>query len=1318
MAAFMLWTGCARASLLEGRGRVTPSRSGEGVDGAPSGAKTRFVATTIPMVDSGAWPAGGGETGALIRTLDWSATPLGPVQAWPRALRTAVDVMLSSPVPTAVLWGPAHLQLYNDPYIPIARDRHPGALGRPALETWDDADEFLRPTLDGVLAGGPAVVMRDQRILLRRADGTIEERAFLATFSPIPDDDGGVGGVFHPLHETTQAMEALRESEERLRLTLGAADLGIWDHDLATDLFHLDDRAQALYGLPPVADVPTFLGRVNPLDRERLADEFGAAMDPARRGPVSTEYRVASGDGADRWVRVRGRVRFSSDGADARPLRGMGTVQDVTDERRADEALREDEARRAFLLDLSDRLRPLLDAEEIQYEAARALGRHLRASRVGYAEAQEDEETVVVARNYTDGVPGVEGRHHLDDFGPQLLRAFRAGRTVVHTDIAADRSLTEAEKAAHGALQVAAMADVPLVKAGRLVAVLFTHYARPHAFSAAELSLVETVAERTWDAVERARAQAALRENEQRLRLALEVAELGTWTWDLRTGEGHLDARSAEITGLPAGHLPDVARAQAASIHPADVAATQSASAAGMASGEPFDLAYRTLHEDGRVRHVASRARVSLDAAGQPARLVGTNRDVTDEREAEARLRASEEQYRTLFESIEDGFCVIQVLLDEEGQPVDYRFVEANPVFGAQTGLVDAVGRTALEMVPDLEPFWTRTYGGVALTGRSARFENHAPSMGRWFDVNAFRVGAPGEHRVAILFKDITARKVAELERERLVAALQVERERLVEVIRRAPAFMAVLRGREHVLELVNDAYQQLIGHRDVVGKPLFQAVPDARGQGFEELLDRVLETGEPFVGRGMPLQLQRTPGAPLEERTIDLAYVPLTEPDGTRSGIVVLGTDVTEQVRSRREIEGARDRAERLQALTAALAGARTRDEVADVVVADMVVALGAHTGSLAGRDPEGDALVLLRTVGFPAPVRAGVARQPLDLRSPLIDCYRTQAPVWIQSREGPDGLDTRWPPISPVWDALGVASAAFLPLMAAGETVGVISFAWAGPRSFSPEEREFLLALGRQAALGLERARLFEAEHAARAEAERANRAKSEFLAVMSHELRTPLNAIGGYAELMEMGIRGPITAQQREDLRRVQTSQRHLLGLINEVLNYAKLETGTVHYEVADVRMRDALTGAEALVAPQAAAKDLVLDVAPCPPGVCVRADAEKVRQILVNLLSNAVKFTDRGGRVDVGCEVLETVVRVHVRDTGIGIPHDQLDRIFEPFVQVRADLTRTAEGTGLGLAISRDLARGMGGDLAAESTLGSGSTFTLTLPRAEG
>ena len=237
-----------------------------------------------------------------------------------------------------------------------------------------------------------------------------------------------------------------------------------------------------------------------------------------------------------------------------------------------------------------------------------------------------------------------------------------------------------------------------------------------------------------------------------------------------------------------------------------------------------------------------------------------------------------------------------------------------------------------------------------------------------------------------------------------------------------------------------------------------------------------------------------------------------------------------------------------------------------------------------------------------------------------------------------------------------------------------------------------------------------------AARAEAEAANRAKGEFLAVMSHELRTPLNAIGGYAELIEMGIRGAVTDLQKEDLRRIQASQRHLLRLINDVLSYAKLESGEEHYSIEAVSMHDAVSAAETLVAPQVRSKDLMLTLGDIAPDLTVLADAEKLRQIIVNLLSNAVKFTGQGGRIDVACVVEGARVMVRVSDTGIGIPAEKLEMIFAPFMQVQGDLKRAYEGTGLGLAIGRDLARGMDGDITVESVPGTGSVFTLELPLA--
>ena len=231
-------------------------------------------------------------------------------------------------------------------------------------------------------------------------------------------------------------------------------------------------------------------------------------------------------------------------------------------------------------------------------------------------------------------------------------------------------------------------------------------------------------------------------------------------------------------------------------------------------------------------------------------------------------------------------------------------------------------------------------------------------------------------------------------------------------------------------------------------------------------------------------------------------------------------------------------------------------------------------------------------------------------------------------------------------------------------------------------------------------------------------ANRAKSEFLAAMSHELRTPLNAIAGYVQLLELEVHGPLAPEQHAALERVQRSQRYLLSLINDILNFAKLEAGRVEYSTEDVVLADAVAHIAPMIEPQVAAKHLDYAVR-IDPGIIVRADAEKLWQILLNLLSNAVKFTECGGRITVDTGVRGDgsgptgVVYVRVTDTGAGIPANRLGAIFEPFVQIQRTLANPSEGTGLGLAISRGLARGMGGDLRVRSVEGTGTTFTLML-----
>ncbi|HEX4684402.1 MAG TPA: PAS domain-containing protein [Gemmatimonadaceae bacterium] len=546
------------------------------------------------------------------------------------------------------------------------------------------------------------------------------------------------------------------------------------------------------------------------------------------------------------------------------------------------------------------------------------------------------------------------------------------------------------------------------------------------------------------------------------------------------------------------------------------------------------------------LHHVDDVTRRELERQAEATARHATERSLRDSEEARTEADASRQRLAAVLASIADAFY----LLDR-----DWRFTYVNDAAEPllQTTRERLLGRSLWDAFPGViaSPF-ERPYRQAMATGRSTSVEAYFPPLGTWFDVHTY----PWSGGLMVHFRDIGARKAAEAERERLVHALEVERARLSEVFRRAPSFIVAFRGPDQTYDFVNEAYYQLVGHREIIGKPLLEAIPEIRDQGFKEILDGVLRTGEPWVGREAPVMLQRTPAAALEKRYLDMVFQPLTEADGTRSGVVVHGSDITAQVEARREVE-------RL-----------------------------------------------------------------------LVDSERARA----------------------------------------------------------------------------------EAE-TARGEAEAANRAKSEFLAVMSHELRTPLNAIGGYAELIELGIRGPVTIEQRADLERVQQSQRHLLGLINGVLNYARVEAGAVHYALTDVSIAEVLTACEALITPQLRARSLAFAFAPPADGLRARADREKLQQIVLNLLSNAVKFTEPGGRISISCGADgNRRVRIQVTDTGIGIAPDQLVRVFEPFVQVDAKLTRTREGTGLGLAISRDLARGMGGELTAESQLGDGSTFTLTLPSA--
>jgi signal transduction histidine kinase len=374
----------------------------------------------------------------------------------------------------------------------------------------------------------------------------------------------------------------------------------------------------------------------------------------------------------------------------------------------------------------------------------------------------------------------------------------------------------------------------------------------------------------------------------------------------------------------------------------------------------------------------------------------------------------------------------------------------------------------------------------------------------------------------------------------------------------------------------------------------------------------------------------------------------------------------------------------------------------------------MGADSGSLALFRAAENEFEVVRS-SYQESVRQRWQRFPFDPGRPVSQAVSLGVPVLIENLSEDEG---RFPGIVESFRESGTTAYVAIPITTAGRPLGALSFSFLQEQRFVDEDRTFFAALGQQAAQALERARLLEAEHAARDEAESANRAKTEFLSAMSHELRTPLNAIVGYVDLLDLGIDGPLGEVQRRHLDRIKHAQTVLLGLINDILNFARIEAGRIEFRDQIVELHALLADLEGLLTPQIQAKQQNYLCEPSDEGLRVRGDAERILQIMLNLVGNAAKFTEAGGSIRVGVEVDGASARIIVSDEGRGIPEEKLDSIFEPFVQLdRQGTHESQQGVGLGLAISRELARAMGGDLTAKSVVGEGSVFTLVLPLEE-
>ncbi|HEX9084229.1 MAG TPA: GAF domain-containing sensor histidine kinase [Gemmatimonadaceae bacterium] len=555
--------------------------------------------------------------------------------------------------------------------------------------------------------------------------------------------------------------------------------------------------------------------------------------------------------------------------------------------------------------------------------------------------------------------------------------------------------------------------------------------------------------------------------------------------------------------------------------------------------------------------------------------------------------------------------------------------------------------------------------------------------------------------------------------------------------MQQAPQPFAITRGADHKVVYANSAFTRLAGAKGkALGASVTTVFTKAEGLGLSALLDRAFHDGVELLDERIGASSERA-------SKWQCSVWPVIGDNGRAEA---LGIQIRESSPPDAALELQREVAE--QMLFGAL---RERGFADDAEAARRRAAFLAEAGRLLAESvDQSTTLVALTKLALPTLgawcivdiLEEGDAIHRLSIYHPDPEkqtlAHELQA-TWSPEPDDPFGApamlsDPRTLAVTDDIEAtlaasahspynlnilhqLGIGSLLTVPLVARKRLLGAITFVSSQTGlSHSPEDVRLAEDIATRGALALDNAQVYDLALVLQRSAETANRAKTAFLGAMSHELRTPLNAIGGYIDLLDMGLRGPVTERQHADFARVRTNQQHLALLITEILTFVRVGSGRVNYAVGDINACDMMGHAVELIEPLFGQKGLVFKGITGDSSVVARADPERVTQILVNLLSNAIKFTPAGGEISAECGIRSEVVTLRVSDTGIGIAPDKHEAIFEPFIQLKEGLSDRESGVGLGLAISRDLARAMDGDLTVESDEGKGAHFTLSLPVA--